>query len=143
MSRPQGHIAAEWIKSLKNPNDPIENQTRDQLTSSALPNVSTYGRKTQNTSHSIRHALYSYTYNKFRVAQISGGQVDRTTKCLSVAPNICGSSVRNLLHVTLLASKTLRGLEGFLKMCVHLDKANPPFWEFQQLGLMLSWSRRR
>ena len=29
LSRPQGHSTAGWIISMKNPNDPIGNRTRD------------------------------------------------------------------------------------------------------------------
>jgi len=48
--------------SMKNPSDYIENQSRDLPTSCTVPNVGTYGRKTYNTSQSVRCALYSNTY---------------------------------------------------------------------------------
>jgi hypothetical protein len=36
-------------------------------------------------------------------SQISGANVDHATKFSTVAPDICGSSEWNLLHITLLA----------------------------------------
>ena len=36
-----------------------------------------------------------------------GSQVARATVFCTVAPNVCGSAVRNLLYVTLLASRNL------------------------------------
>ena len=44
-----------------------------------------------------------------------GRQVTRTTKFCAVAPNIFGSSVWNLLHVTILAPRILRWLLNFKK----------------------------
>ena len=41
-------------------------------------------------------------------------QVARANKLCMVAPNICGSSVCNLLHVTVLARRILRWLLDFL-----------------------------
>jgi hypothetical protein len=41
-------------------------------------------------------------------------------KFCTVAPNTCGSSVRNLLHVTLPARRILRWLLDFLKICAPL-----------------------
>jgi hypothetical protein len=46
-------------------------------------------------------------------------QVALPTKFCKVAPNICGSSVWNLLHVMLLALKILRQLLGFFEKFVH------------------------
>ena len=40
------------------------------------------------------------------------------------APNICGSLVWNLLHVTFLAPKNLRWLLDFWKMCATLQYTN-------------------
>jgi hypothetical protein len=34
-----------------------------------------------------------------------------------VAPNICGSSISNLLHITILVSRNLRYLPDFWKVC--------------------------
>jgi hypothetical protein len=39
------------------------------------------------------------------------------TKCCTVAPNICGSSVRNLLHITVLVPRILRRLLIFKGLC--------------------------
>ena len=62
-----------------------------------------------------------------------GRQVSRTTKYCVVAPNICGCSLRNLLHVSLLAPIIFRWILDFLKICaplvllmcfVHSDSTN-------------------
>jgi hypothetical protein len=37
LSQPQGHRVAERIKSMKNPTNPIRNQTRDLLACSTVP----------------------------------------------------------------------------------------------------------
>ena len=50
----------------------------------------------------------------------SGRQVRRFSKFCTVAPNMCGSSVWNLLHVSLLTSSILRFLLHFSKLCVPL-----------------------
>jgi hypothetical protein len=42
-----------------------------------------------------------------------GLQVARATKFCAVTPNICGPSVWNLLHVTLLATRILKWLVDF------------------------------
>ena len=44
-----------------------------------------------------------------------GRQVARLTKFCSAAPNMCGSSVWNLLHVIFLAPRILRQILEFLK----------------------------
>lgn len=44
-------------------------------------------------------------------------QVTLVIKFCTTVPNICGSSMRNLLHVTLTAPKILRLLLDFLKIC--------------------------
>jgi hypothetical protein len=49
-----------------------------------------------------------------------GRRVARATKFCMVATNICGSSVWNLLHFTLLASRILRWLLNFWKICALL-----------------------
>jgi hypothetical protein len=51
---------------------------------------------------------YTYPWGKVAVA----------TKFCTLVPNFCGSSIWNLLHVTLLALKILRWLPDFRK-CVH------------------------
>jgi hypothetical protein len=50
----------------------------------------------------------------------SGSQVARATKFCRMAPNICASSVRNWLHVTVLALRILRWLLDFCKICASL-----------------------
>lgn len=47
-------------------------------------------------------------------------QVARATEFCSVAPNIFGSLVWNLLHITLLALRVLRWLLDFWNICVPL-----------------------
>jgi hypothetical protein len=46
-------------------------------------------------------------------AEIKERQTTRASKLCTLAPNICGSSVSNVLHVILLASETLRLLLEF------------------------------
>jgi hypothetical protein len=49
-------------------------------------------------------------------------QVARTTKFCTVAPNICGSSVWNFLHVTILVPRILRWLLNFFgNLCSPAD----------------------
>jgi hypothetical protein len=50
----------------------------------------------------------------------SGSQVAVTTSFCTVAPNICGSSVWNLLHVTLQGFRNLKWLLDILKICAAL-----------------------
>ena len=49
-----------------------------------------------------------------------GHQLTMATKFCTIVPNICRSSVWNLLHVTLLAPRIWRCLLGFWKICVPL-----------------------
>ena len=49
-----------------------------------------------------------------------GHHVVVASKLWTVAPNICGSSTWNLLHVSLLAPKTRRWLPRFWKVCAPL-----------------------
>ena len=49
-----------------------------------------------------------------------GHQVSWVTKFCMVAPYICGSSVWNLLYVTLLMRRILRWLLFFRKICINL-----------------------
>jgi hypothetical protein len=54
-------------------------------------------------------------------AEIKERQANRASKLCTPAPNICGCSKWNLLHVSLLAPETLRLLLGFLKkICAPL-----------------------
>lgn len=46
-----------------------------------------------------------------------GHQITQVTKFCMLAPNICGSSGWNLLHVTLLLPRSLRLLLEFGKIC--------------------------
>jgi hypothetical protein len=49
-----------------------------------------------------------------------GRQVSVANNFCTVAPNICGPSVWNVLHVTLLTPRILRWLLGFWKICASL-----------------------
>ena len=49
-----------------------------------------------------------------------GSQVNVATKCLSLAHNISGALVWNLLHVTVLAPRVLSWLLDLWKFCVPL-----------------------
>ena len=53
-----------------------------------------------------------------------GDHVTRATKFCTMAPNICGSSIRNLLHVTLVTLRILRQPPDFWKVCEPLPKRN-------------------
>jgi hypothetical protein len=46
-----------------------------------------------------------------------GYQIARASKCCVVAPNVCKTSVWNLVYVTLEAPRILRWLREFLKIC--------------------------
>jgi len=46
-----------------------------------------------------------------------GYHVSPATKLYVVTPNMCGSSVCNLLHVTFLVPESLRWLQHFWKIC--------------------------
>ena len=48
----------------------------------------------------------------------------QTTEFCTVAPNVCGSSVRKLLHVTLLMPRILRWLLDFWKISTPLLYTN-------------------
>jgi hypothetical protein len=50
----------------------------------------------------------------------SGRQVATATELYAVAPNIFGLSVRNLLHVTILAHRILRWPLELWKICTQL-----------------------
>jgi len=47
-------------------------------------------------------------------------QVAKVIKLYTMAVNICASSERNLLHVTILVPKILRWLQDFWKICIPL-----------------------
>ena len=47
-------------------------------------------------------------------------QVVRMNKFCAVPPNVCGSSLWDLYHVTILASRILRWLLHFPKICAPL-----------------------
>jgi hypothetical protein len=56
-----------------------------------------------------------------------GRQVAVATNICAVAPDICGSSVWNLLHVTHLAPRILRRLLDFWNICVSLCERKTKF----------------
>jgi hypothetical protein len=66
----------------------------------------------QNTTVSIWWSAKFSEVNKGNWIDL-GHQVAEATKFCTVAPNICGSSARNLLHVTLLTPRILRWLLEF------------------------------
>lgn len=66
--------------------------------------------------------------------------VARMSKSSTVAPNICRSSVRNLLHVTPVTPRILRWVINFLKICMHLACLLLDFYN-AQLQFTLSVSR--
>lgn len=49
-----------------------------------------------------------------------GCQVAMATKFYTVAPNICGCSIQNFIHVTLLVPRILVWFLDFWKTCVPL-----------------------
>jgi hypothetical protein len=51
---------------------------------------------------------YRCSETVMQVCTNPGPQLAQATKFCTMAPNICGSSIWNLLHVTLLASRILR-----------------------------------
>ena len=61
----------------------------------------------------ITHILYQVFTN-------TGSQVAVATKFCALAPNTYGSSIWDLLHVDLLASRILRNLLHFSKICAAL-----------------------
>jgi len=68
----------------------------------------------------IRKKLLLMIYKHFiRGAQIPGARSLATRFCV-VAPNICGSSVWNLLHITVLVPRILSWLPDFWKICALL-----------------------
>jgi hypothetical protein len=75
----------------------------------------------------LYHYIYSYSHpNTFWISDFqvhffrSGMPKSRTTKFYTAAPNICGSSVWNLLHATLPEPRILRWLLNFWKVCAPL-----------------------
>ena len=49
-----------------------------------------------------------------------GRQVVRATEFCAMVPKICGSSVCNVHHITLLAPRILSWLQDVMKICTHL-----------------------
>jgi hypothetical protein len=62
------------------------------------------------------------------------GQVARVTKFYTVAPNICGSSVWNLLLVTRLVPRILRRLLDFWTVCGTMRYSTRGLREMKYLG---------
>jgi hypothetical protein len=59
-------------------------------------------------------------YVCIRGAKNVGCQITMVTKYFMLVPNVCGFSGWNLLHVTLVAPRILRGLLDFWKGCASL-----------------------
>ena len=72
-----------------------------------------------------------------------GCQVAWATKFYTVAPNIRGSLVRNLFHVTLLATKNLRWFNDFKKIMGPADTQNVQIYLMRRVGLKLLQYQRR
>jgi hypothetical protein len=73
--------------------------------------------------------------NKQRLSQRctnSGHQVAVATKCFTLAPNVCGSSVWNLLHVTILVSRVL-------SLSLDVWKKNAYSWFNTTFGFMFAF----
>ena len=68
---------------------------------------------------SFCHSIYS-AYSLRQGCTNTGHQVAVATKFYTVVPHICGSSVWNLLHVTLLTPRSLRGFLNFWKICASI-----------------------
>ena len=70
------------------------------------------------------HVQYLYVEQNLKLEQgctKSGHLVASTTKCFRVASNISGSSVSNMLHVTLLAPRIWRWLLNCWTICATLE----------------------
>jgi len=65
-----------------------------------------------------------------------GCQDTGANKFCTVVPNISGPSVQNLLHVTILAPRTLRWHLDFWKICVLLDCGFAGFWNVTQHNIV-------
>jgi hypothetical protein len=77
-------------------------------------------------------SLYTKWYDRSSfmyksISYIRGAQIPvpggRETKYCNVEPNVCGSSLWNLFHVTLLAPRILRLILDFWKICATLHIA--------------------
>jgi hypothetical protein len=71
-------------------------------------------------AHSIESLRNTFQYPSPQGCTNPGHQVTEATKFFSVDLNVCWFSVWNLLHVTLLATRILRWLLDFWKICVPL-----------------------
>jgi len=68
----------------------------------------------------VPHVTSSLGLRKFKADGFLLTRVNQgswVTKFCEVVPNICGSSLWNMLNVTLLAPKTFRWLLDFWKLC--------------------------
>jgi hypothetical protein len=61
-----------------------------------------------------------------------GSHVARATNFCTVAPNICGFSVWNVRHGTLLAPKIFRWLLDFWKICGPVRYTFVALWVFME-----------
>ena len=56
------------------------------------------------------HVSYVIQWRTYQGCKIPGCQVNRATNFHIVAPNMCGSSVRNMLHATIVTPRMLKVL---------------------------------
>lgn len=89
------------------------------ICNTSLQNLTTFGYCVKIILSAYNIILHIYLYN--RGCTNPGCQVAKATKFCMVAPNTCGSSVWNLLHVTQLASRILRWLLEFWKFCAPVS----------------------
>ena len=75
-----------------------------------------------------------YTNSRYQVAQ--------ATKLCMVAPNICGSSIQSLRHVTQLVHRILRLLLDVWKICAPLYKSLYNKWRYFVLNFQWVFSAR-
>jgi hypothetical protein len=93
---------------------------KNRLSTGCFKNVSTKGQVKY-------HHLFHNTLNKER----SQGGINSfchfawASKCYTVTPNICGSSVWTLLYVTLVTPRILRWLLDVFKICPSLSQLYP------------------
>ena len=104
LSQPHGHSAAGRIMAMKNSNDTF------RLVAQGLNQL----------RHRVPH--FNYLYVDYLICYNEGCTKSRVTKFCTVAPNICWSSVWNLLHVTLLEPRILRRQVYFSKIYASLPR---------------------
>jgi hypothetical protein len=143
LSGPQGHSATERIMSMKSSNDTIGSRTRNLPACSTVPQPTTPPRPSPSTllSSSLGpgipsadterapgifagyktymritlHATSAYSEETLLYSKGVQIPVARATGSFTFAPNICGSVVRNLLHIILTVPRILKYFLDFWK----------------------------